>query len=260
VVPAAGLPISITWEDARGRKLDVHPVDLEASPFGGPNAALAPFGTGTIAGRQVPCLSADLQLGFRRGYRHADADDHDVALLSPGSAPERPGRGSRRTALIIPLAAAEEPLSRLYAGPAERHALPAHVTVLYPFAPARMIDAPMLDDLRRLAERVPGFELTLAEVARFPGVLYLRPEPERPFVELTQLVAERWPHYPPYAGRHDGDPVPHVTVVEGPEPAGMADTLQALLPIRAVADELWLVEPRRSSGWRIRERLRLGAG
>ena len=48
---------------------------------------------------------------------------------------------------------------------------------------------------------------------RFPGLVWLEPEPAEPFAALTAAVAARWPDHPPYGGVFD-TVIPHLTVVE----------------------------------------------
>jgi hypothetical protein len=47
--------------------------------------------------------------------------------------------------------------------------------------------------------------------ARFPGVLYLDPEPADGLRQLTLAIAGRWPKAPPYGGAFD-EVIPHLTV------------------------------------------------
>lgn len=84
------LPTRCVLRDAGDRRIDVHPVTFdseggglqqqpEGPPFRYPPEGLA--GTGTIAGRPVRCLTAELQLRCHLGYE-PDADDaRDVRLL-----------------------------------------------------------------------------------------------------------------------------------------------------------------------------------
>ncbi|MER6514958.1 2'-5' RNA ligase family protein [Nonomuraea sp. NPDC001636] len=103
--------------------------------------------------------------------------------------------------------------SRLDAAAAD--GVPAHVTILYPF-----LDRDRLDEvaLGRLIAAHAAFDVRFAGCGRFPGVLYLAPGPERPFRELTEAVAARWPEAPPYEGRF-ASIVPHLTVADRQEPA-----------------------------------------
>lgn len=71
------------------RELDLHPVDPlddgsavqrthDGRRFDYPAGS---FTSGTIGGRSVPCISAELQWTFHQGYEPADHDRHDLALL-----------------------------------------------------------------------------------------------------------------------------------------------------------------------------------
>jgi len=118
---------------------------------------------------------------------------------------------TRRTALIVPVAEAEDAVGalRLRLDPSAALGVPAHVTILVPFAPLDEVDEDALIDLLK-AHR--AFDFTLDRVEWFDdGVVYLSPEPAGPFAELTHAVAARWPDYPPYEGAFD-EVVPHLTV------------------------------------------------
>ncbi|HSC50868.1 MAG TPA: 2'-5' RNA ligase family protein [Gaiellaceae bacterium] len=103
--------------------------------------------------------------------------------------------------------------------------IPAHVTILFPFvAPAQLTEVVE----GRLAELVVGtaaFELTFTRTARWPGILYLEPEPAEPFVALTNALEREWPDHPPYGGAHETI-VPHLTVAES-EDAPLLDRITA---------------------------------
>ena len=83
--PGIPIPWCHTWRHRAGAKVEVLPVPLHKPPFA-PDAAdvggvRQPFAEGSIDGRSVPCLSAELQLLLRKGYPQREVDDHDVALL-----------------------------------------------------------------------------------------------------------------------------------------------------------------------------------
>ena len=139
---------------------------------------------------------------------------------------------------------------------------PAHITILYPFMPPEMITEEVLMQVRaELASRC-SFVFGLLRIQRFPGVLYLEPEPAQPLVELTSALASRFPSYPPYGGRHK-DIRPHLTVAQATEAQlDLAeDELRAILPARGVSSrcgELVLIE--NSSGrWLQMRRFALGS-
>ena len=89
--------------------------------------------------------------------------------------------------------------------------VPAHVTVLFPF----LVTSDLTPAVRRcvagVARQVRPFDVRFERTGRFPNVLWLRPEPAGPFIELTKRVAAAFPDHPPYEGAHD-DIVPHLTL------------------------------------------------
>ena len=120
------------------------------------------------------------------------------------------------TALVIAVPEAEPLVSEWraqYDWSAQR-GVPAHITLLYPFAPTEKVDDELLVQIRELFGSEAAFSFVLADVARFPEVAWLAPEPSKPFKALTDLIAARFPNYPPYEGAHDVV-IPHLTVAEG---------------------------------------------
>lgn len=116
-----------------------------------------------------------------------------------------------------------------------RHGGSAHLTVLFPFLHRTRVDATTRSALAGLFAAHPAFDLALARCARFPGVLYLVPEPAEPLRALTGAVTQRWPEHPPYGGLF-GDLDPHLTVANsGGEEAHAAieAALTPLLPLTA---------------------------
>jgi hypothetical protein len=111
--------------------------------------------------------------------------------------------------------------------------------------------------IQQIATQVVPFEFALARVDRFPGVLYLAPEPSEPFKRLTAQATARWPELPPYGGAFD-QVVPHLTVAEGAEPPGLAGQLERRLPLRTEATDLALLVRDRRSRWSIMARFPLG--
>jgi 2'-5' RNA ligase len=127
--------------------------------------------------------------------------------------------------------------------------MPPHVTLIFPFADSAGL-TDRLGPLGRTIAAFASFEVALVETARFPGLVYLRPEPEEPFVALTEALASAFPEFPPYGGEFQ-EIVPHVTVAQADE-AVLADVEQALvpeLPLKAWVERAWLVE-NTPAGWR----------
>ncbi|MFZ3494285.1 2'-5' RNA ligase family protein [Streptomyces sp. 5.8] len=122
-----------------------------------------------------------------------------------------------RTALIVRIPEAEpavrdwrdriDPAARAGAG------VPAHVSVLYPFLPEGLIDASAHAGIAAALRPHPAFDVRFERTGRFPGMLYLAPEPDAPLRRLTRALTERWPEVRPYGGRYP-DPVPHLTVAQ----------------------------------------------
>ena len=132
--------------------------------------------------------------------------------------------------------------------------VPAHITVLFPFISPDLITD---DDLARATEtfqRFRPFEFRLEQVDRFPESLYLVPEPDEPFISLTEAVVREFPEYPPYGGKFT-EIVPHLTVANrSTELSGIAEAellaiMKDLGPIHAIGNVVELYE--NSSGhWR----------
>lgn len=96
-------------------------------------------------------------------------------------------------------------------------AVPAHVTILFPFLAPDAIDSSAHADLSRLFASVAPFELAFRRVGRFPDVVWLAPEPVERMAGLTEAVAKRWPSHPPYGGAFE-TVVHHLTVADGAPP------------------------------------------
>jgi len=148
-----------------------------------------------------------------------------------------------QTGLVI-LVPEIEPLVghwRRHFEPAAALGVGAHVTVLFPFAPLGAVDHGTIADLERLFVDVAPFELSLTGFARFPdGALYLEPEPSERVRRLTEMVARRWPEFPPYGGAF-AEIIPHLTVSVGVEAeiekaieAAVTPTLPIVSPVDAI--------------------------
>ncbi len=140
--------------------------------------------------------------------------------------------------------------------------VPAHITLLYPFIAPDEIGSAVLDELTQCFQRFPPFEFSFAETRRFPGVLYLAPEPAEPFRELTLAIWDLWPSTPPYGGQHS-DIVPHLCVAQIADKLQLDAVAEAFgrasigqLPIRMKAQEVALMD-NTSGRWQIRTTLRL---
>ena len=157
-----------------------------------------------------------------------------------------------QSALVVLVPEAEKlvaPFRSAY-DPAAGAGMPAHITILFPFASPTQTDDAIRSRLQAcFSARLP-FDYKLAGIKRFPGLLYLAPEPDGPFRALTLSVCEVFPECSPYEGKHP-DIVPHLTVASvtnGPALERIAHDLAAvagrLLPIPAKATEIALMDNR----------------
>jgi len=161
------------------------------------------------------------------------------------------------TVLIVPLSAGPTVTAvRNWYSSAQADGIPTHVTLLSPFLPVDEVDETVERELATILSRQPAFRFRLAGVGRFPGAVYLQPEPGDPFIRLTEAIVDRWPHRPAYGGAFP-DVVPHVTLTDGQEPPGLLDELGRHLPIEVLAAEAWLMAPDRAGSWSVRWRFPL---
>jgi len=91
--------------------------------------------------------------------------------------------------------------------------VPPHVTLLFPFMPAAALAPPVRRALAEIAGSLQLFDARFGAVGRFPGIVYLVPEPGGPFTKLTDAIAARFPAYQPYDGAFE-EVIPHLTLVE----------------------------------------------
>lgn len=184
----------------------------------------------------------------RRGFRATvnAARGRAMTRLRPG------------TDLIVPVLDAEPTVGTWLGTPKVRFGgVPLHVTVMYPFLPARSIRQADARRVAKVAEGVAPFDFALTHLATFPGVYYLAPEPAEPFVALTEAVRSRWPSCQPYGGVYDSV-IPHMTVALGESPPADPSELERVLPITTRATELWLLV-QAPGGWRTWRRFPLGS-
>ena len=158
--------------------------------------------------------------------------------------------------IIVPIPEAEAAVGHLRSlhDAQARYGVPAHITLLYPFAhPTRVSDA--VDILRQVFRDVLTFEFSLAEIRRFPATAYLHPEPSAPFVQLSEMLARQWPEFPPYGGAFR-TVIPHLTVADRvtTDVLDMVDSnVSKHLPVRCRATEAWLMCSDDHGTWSRRE-------
>ena len=121
--------------------------------------------------------------------------------------------------------------------------VPSHITILYPFMPTGVLDTNVISQLRELFASIGAFEVALASIGWFgQDVVYVQPEPDTALRQMTALVAEQWPSWPPYEGTHP-DPTPHLTIADNGDVSAMgraADTVRQFLPLHVEVSEVQL--------------------
>jgi hypothetical protein len=162
--------------------------------------------------------------------------------------------------IILPVPEAESivgPLRTLH-DPQARYGVPAHITLLYPFASPSEIGNKVAA-LRELFGRIPVFDFSLVEVRRFPATAYLHPEPSATLVRMTEQLMRQSPEFPPYGGAFS-TVTPHLTVADRVTPE-LLDSVDAAiaghLPISCRATEAWLMCSDERGFWSKREVFRL---
>ncbi|MEU0677960.1 2'-5' RNA ligase family protein [Streptomyces sp. NPDC006172] len=166
-------------------------------------------------------------------------------------------RGSRagQSGLIVRVPEAE-PLVRAWRDrldPSARAGIPAHVTVLFPFLDASRIDDGVCAAIGEVLGRHRSFEARFDHCGRFPGVLYLAPEPAADFKRLTEAIVRRWPENPPFGGQFD-EVVPHLTVAQGQDGAAVEKVEAELLAGLPVVTRVSTVDLLVHDGTRWRQR------
>ncbi|MFF3339662.1 2'-5' RNA ligase family protein [Streptomyces flavidovirens] len=150
------------------------------------------------------------------------------------------------------------------ADPLVRAGFPAHVTVLYPFLHESRTAGPVHRELLELFRSYDPFDLTFCEFGRYPGVLFLAPQPADPIRALTKELTGRWPEAVPYRGLFGEGLDPHLTIAnhEGPDTWERAyDALEAqcapALPVTSRVETVHLIV-RDGEQWRDHTAYRLG--
>jgi hypothetical protein len=110
-------------------------------------------------------------------------------------------------ALIIPLRL-PMPLETLRqrTAPGARFGLPAHVTLLYPFASPEVLDGSLRANLGAIVSGHAAFSFRLADQGQWPGTLFASVEPDLPFRSLYKDLLTTFPAFPIHRGKFDFRP------------------------------------------------------
>lgn len=167
------------------------------------------------------------------------------------------------SALIVEVPEVELTVDRLRRlhDPVAVRGIPAHVTILYPFAHPHVVSAE-IDAIAEVVARTAAFTCTFGSIGEFPNAIWLAPDPEEPFEQLTRSLWARYPQFPPYGGTI-ADPVPHLSIAQGSVPppglrSVIDETVGPQLPILARIDAVSLFLCDRHGTWSRVERFTLG--
>ncbi|HEV8402363.1 MAG TPA: 2'-5' RNA ligase family protein [Candidatus Limnocylindrales bacterium] len=138
--------------------------------------------------------------------------------------------------------------------------VPAHVTILYPFVDPDELDAGVRRELAAIAAGHAPFRARFDRVERWPGVVYLPPEPAAPFSRLIADLIAAFPDHPPYGGAFD-EVIPHLTITESADAPleEIAASAARWLPFERPVTRLEVLVEDGIGRWHSRWRLPLGA-
>ena len=176
-------------------------------------------------------------------------------MVTPGTS-----SGRRQSAVLVPVPQADSVVGRWRHehDPVAAAGVPAHITLIVPWLPPDEIEEADLDELDDELSDVKAFEFELTHVDWFGRrVLWVAPEPARPFLDLTRRLADRF-GTPPWDDEFD-EVIPHLTVAhasDGVELVPIAADLAGRLPVRCRAEEVWVMVGD-GSRWSLRHRIHM---
>lgn len=166
------------------------------------------------------------------------------------------------SALVVEVEAAESLIGhwRRRYDPSARSGMPAHITALSPFRPASSLGSTEMNMLGQVASQVERCRFQLTALEQFPGVLWLRPEPDSWCRQLTSALTSLFPDCVPYGGQFS-DNIPHLTVGQFTAETDKQRVLQGLqadiggsLPLDCVATALSLFVSDSGGSWAVAAR------
>ena len=170
-----------------------------------------------------------------------------------------PSEGAESAVVVrLPIPTALERIRRRR-DPVAGVGVPAHVTILYPFVDPDQLGAGVRRQLAAIAARHAPFRVRFERVGLWPGVVYLAPEPARPFSRLTEDLVAVFPQHPPYGGAFQ-EVVPHLTITESAEAPldEIAAAAARSLPFERPVTRLEVLVEGPDTRWHSRWRIPLG--
>jgi 2'-5' RNA ligase len=151
-----------------------------------------------------------------------------------------------KSAVIIPFPEVEDIVDvwRKDLDPSQLRGIPAHVTLLFPFANPAEMSNEILTVLEDYFSKVKAFTVTFDSTAWFDDrVIYLQPKPEHQFQIMTKQLLQSFPSYLPYGGKF-AEPIPHLTLGDGGPLESLREaesSVRSSFPIETQATEAWLM-------------------
>jgi 2'-5' RNA ligase len=90
---------------------------------------------------------------------------------------------------------------------------PAHITLIYPFAPMDELEV-ACQTLRTLGTKIAPFEITMCGYGQYPLFTFMTPVDPNPILAVFHRIFAAFPDYPPYSGKFGNDLHPHMTVAQ----------------------------------------------
>jgi 2'-5' RNA ligase len=139
--------------------------------------------------------------------------------------------------------------------------MPAHVTLIYPFADDDALGEREMGRVRAALGAFSRVDVTFERFGRFsarPPVLYLAPEPVGALLGMIAALEHEFPAFPSFGGIHE-TVIPHLTIAQTDDATAMQaaqDDVASQLPIRSRVTEVAVME-HAAGGWRPRARIGL---
>ncbi|MCW2811632.1 MAG: hypothetical protein JWP61_2090 [Friedmanniella sp.] len=166
-----------------------------------------------------------------------------------------------RTALVVEIPEADAAVGGLRAelDPFATLGVPAHVTILFPFAPAPVVSG-LLAEVQQALDAAAAFTCEFVTTRWFDDrVVWLAPADPAPFLDLTARMAAAFPAYPPDGGMF-AEVVPHLTVGVDAPLAALQEaerTVVTHLPVRSRVSAVSLLVEQPDRRWRRASTFRL---
>lgn len=114
--------------------------------------------------------------------------------------------------------------------PSASWGIPAHVSLIYPFARAHRITPELLETVRAVAAGTQPFEVRFDRTGWFGDeTVWLGPAPQPALDDVVARCLAAFPQYPPYGGEFD-EFVAHLILVTGHPAQEAKDAERAVLP------------------------------